>query len=50
MSSFYTCEPKIKIKQCTVPEIQKEIDLISCHFGPFFAILPPKKLLKWTNK
>ena len=24
-----------------IPEIQSETDRIFCHFGPFFALLPP---------
>ena len=42
ISSFYTCVPKIMIIWCTVPEIRSETDRIFCHFGLFFALLPPK--------
>ena len=41
ISSFYTCAPKITIIWCTVPEIWSETDKKFCHFGPFFALLPP---------
>ena len=41
ISSFYTCVPKTMIIRSTVPEIQSETDRIFCHFGPFFALLPP---------
>ena len=46
ISSFYTCAPKITIIWCTVPEIRSETDRIFCHFGPFFALLPPPSPLK----
>ena len=41
ISSFYTCVLKTMIIRSTVPEIQSETDRIFCHFGPFFALLPP---------
>ena len=41
ISSFYTCVPKTTIIRGTVPEIRSETDRIFCHFGPFFALLPP---------
>ena len=28
---------------CIVPEIWSVMDIIFCHFGPFFAFLPPQK-------
>ena len=40
MSSFYKCVPKIIIIWCMLPEIWSVADLILCHFGPFFALLP----------
>ena len=52
ISSFYTCVQKITIIWCTVPEIWSETDNIFCHFGPFFALLPPppKKSKFWRKK
>ena len=41
ISSFNTCVPKITTIWCMVPEIQSKTDRIFCHFGPFFALLPP---------
>ena len=41
ISSFYTYVPKITIIWCTVTEIRSETDRNFCHFGPFFALLPP---------
>ena len=41
ISSFYTCVPKITIIWYMVPEIRSEADIIFCHFGPYFALLPP---------
>ena len=41
VSSFYTCVRKITIIWCTVPEILSETDKKFCHFGWFFALLPP---------
>ena len=29
-----------------VPEIQSEADKTFCHFGPFFALLPPLMIPK----
>ena len=43
--SFYTCVPKIKIWSAT--------DIIVCHFGLFFALLPQKRPGKskfWKNE
>ena len=40
ISSFYTCVPKTTIIWCTVPEIQSEADIIFCHLGANFALLP----------
>ena len=40
ISSFYTCEPNIMIIWCTLHEIWSEVDIISSHFGSFFALLP----------
>ena len=54
--SFYSCVPKIIIIWCMVPEIQSETDIIFCHFGSFFALLPsppppppPPNDLKYQN-
>ena len=45
ISSFYTSEPKITIICYTVPEIWHVTDVIFiCHFGLFFALLPPPSL------
>ena len=38
--SFYTRVPKIMIRWCTVSEIWCVTDVITFHFGPFFALLP----------
>ena len=40
MSSFYTCIPKVTILWCALPEIWSATDIIFCHFGPFFTLLP----------
>ena len=43
------------IIQCMVPEISSATDIIFCHFGPFFALLPTlttwkiKILKKWIK-
>ena len=39
ISSFYFCEPQMTIIWCVVPEIWRMMDIIFCHFGPFFALL-----------
>ena len=39
--SFYTCVTQMKIIRCMVPEMWSMADIIFCHFGLFFAILPP---------
>ena len=39
--SFYICVPKIMIRCCTVPEIWCMMDVITSHFGPFWAIFYP---------
>ena len=39
--SFYTWVPKMTIKWRMVPEILSVTDKFFCHFGPFFALLPP---------
>ena len=39
--AFYTYLPKMTIIWCMVPEILSATDRIFCHFGPFFALLPP---------
>ena len=39
--SFYTNVPQMMIIWCMVPEIWSAKDWISCHFGLFFALLPP---------
>ena len=42
ISSFYTREPKIMIRCCTVPDIWCVTDVIVIsHFGLFFALLLP---------
>ena len=41
ISSFYTCAPWMTTIWCMVPEIWSMTDRIFCHFGPFFALLPP---------
>ena len=41
MLSLYTCVPQMIIIWCMVPEISSTTDRISCHFGLFFALLPP---------
>ena len=44
--SFYTFAPQITIIRYMVPEIWSTTDIIFCHSGPFFALLPhygPKK-------
>ena len=38
--SFYTCIPQMMI-WCMVPEIWSTTNRIFCHFGLFFAHLPP---------
>ena len=40
MSSFCTCVPKIMTIRCMLPDIWSARDIIFCHFGPFFALLP----------
>ena len=40
MSSFYTCVPKIIIIWYTLPETWCATDIIFCHFGQFFTLLP----------
>ena len=40
MSVFYTYVPKITIIWCMLPEIWNTTDIIFCHFGPFFALIP----------
>ena len=50
---MYTCVPKITIIWHTVPEIRSETDILFCHFGPLFALLPPygpKKSKFWKNE
>ena len=39
--SLYPWIPKITIIKCMVPEISSTVDRSFCHFGPFFALLPP---------
>ena len=41
ISSFYTYVPKITVIWCMVFEIWSPTDRTFCHFGPFFALLPP---------
>ena len=43
------------IMWCMVPEIWSKTDIIFCHFGPFFTLLPskkknPKKSKFWKNE
>ena len=40
MSSFYTCVPKIIIIWYTLPETSCATDIIFCHSGQFFTLLP----------
>ena len=49
MSLCYTCAPKITIVWCMVPGIEKETDNIFCHFGSFFALLPPPNYSEYQN-
>ena len=54
ISSFYTCIPQMTIIWCMIPEIWSATDIIFCHFGLFFALLPPnnlenRNLEKWNN-
>ena len=42
--SFYTCVPYVTIIWCMVSETSSMTDIIFCHFGPFFALLPSKHL------
>ena len=42
--SFYTCVPKMTIIWYMVPEILSTMNRMFCHFGPFFALLPPNNL------
>ena len=44
ISSFYTSVTKIMIICYTVPWIWHVMDVITFHFGPFFAPLPPNSL------
>ena len=47
MSLFYIRVLKIMIIWCMLPEIKSATDIIFCHFGPNFALLPhywPQKL------
>ena len=49
----FTRVPKITIIWCMVPEIWSATDRIFCHYGPFFALLPPygpKKSKFWKNE
>ena len=53
--SLYTCVPQMTITWCMVPEILSATDRTFCHFGPFFALLPPppkqpKKSKFWNNE
>ena len=38
--SFYTCVPQMTI-WCMVPDISSVTDIVFCHYGLFFALLPP---------
>ena len=40
ISSFYTSVPKIMIRCYTGPEIWYVTDVVTLHFGLFFALLP----------
>ena len=40
--SLYTCLPPMTILQCIVSEILSATDRTFCHFGLFFALLPPR--------
>ena len=49
--SLYTSVPKTTIIWGTVPEIWSKTDLFFfCHFGPFFALLPPINPENWKNE
>ena len=51
MSSFYTCLPKIMIISYTVPRIWCVTDaVVIFHFGLFFVLLPPNRLMKISKK
>ena len=50
---FYKCTPQMTIIWCMVPEIWSMTDIIFCHSGPFFALLPPygpRKSKFWKNE
>ena len=49
---FYTCVLYMKIIRCMVPEIWSAIDIIFCHFRPFFALYPNNntKNCFWINE
>ena len=52
MSSFYKCLPKTTITWCMLPEIWSATNIIFCHLGTFFDLLPyywPWKLKFWKN-
>ena len=38
---LHMCTIKMTIIMCMFPEIWSKMDRIFCHFGPFFALLPP---------
>ena len=40
--SLYTCLPPMTILQCMVSEILSATERTFCHFGLFFALLPPR--------
>ena len=39
--SFYPSVPQVTVIWCMIPEIWSLTDRIFCHFGLFFAFLPP---------
>ena len=50
---FTHVHQKITIMWCMVPEIWSATDRIFCHYGPFFALLPPygpRKSKFWKNE
>ena len=42
--SFYSSVPHVTVVWCMIPEIWSLTDRIFCHFGLFFAFLPPNNL------
>ena len=38
---LHSCVPQMTIIHCKFPEIWSVMDIIFCHFGPSFSLLPP---------